>query len=281
MRVVASMSPPKTQWSEIVTRPGVMITGGYLKRPYAMDTKDVEDIDENDQTMKYTFVRLNKGQCWLYKSVAGADGTRRDLADLTLLDDIEKAVRAAAAASSDDSQEAGPAQPPPKRYKSRRARDSITRVAMPLHPPNCGLPDGTIEVNVFNDGHTGKGQWIDLDSVPWLVSYMRHEREHADCHANDHGDDTAVAEEPIPGVSVTWNWDSQLWTAVMSATVRTMHTSLPRDISTSPHELTREKWEQSAYRHGLTVDFDASTPSQRREVARCFLIHAVATRLQQ
>jgi len=275
------MVAPKKQWRDIETRTGIMISGGYLRSPYALETKEVEDIDEYHQHMHYTFVRLNKGQHWLYKSVAGADATRRDLAHLTLLDDIEKAVRAATSTSSDDSQEATPRQPAAKKYKTRRARDSITRITMPLHPPNCGLPDGTIEVNVFNDGHTGKGQWIDLDSVPWLVSYMRHEREHADCHANDHGDDTAVAEEPIPGVSVTWNWDSQLWTAVMSATVRRMDTSLPRDISTSPHELTREKWEQSAYRHGLTVDFDASTPSQRREVARCFLIHAVATRLQQ
>ena len=35
--------------------------------------RDIEDIYEHGQTMKYTFVRLNKGQYWLYKSVAGAD----------------------------------------------------------------------------------------------------------------------------------------------------------------------------------------------------------------
>ena len=121
-----------------------------------MDTKDVEDIDEHGRTMKYTFVRLNKGQIWLYKSVAGAEASRRDLADLTLLDDIEKAVRAAAVTSSDDSQDARPAQPPPKRYKSRRARDLITRVTMPRHPPNCGVQCvDTVEVRVFNEGHKG------------------------------------------------------------------------------------------------------------------------------
>ena len=102
--------------------------------------------------MEYTFVRINKGQNWLYKSVAGADAIRRDLADLTLLDNIETAVRASAVTSSEDSQEAAPAQPPGKKYKSRRARDSITRVTMPLHPPNCGAPAGTVEVRVFNDG---------------------------------------------------------------------------------------------------------------------------------
>jgi hypothetical protein len=270
------MSPPKTPWSEIVTRPGVMITGGYLKRPYAMDTKDVEDIDEHNQTVKYTFVRLNKGQCWLYKSVAGTDGTRRDLADLTLLDDIEKAVRAAAAASSDDSQEAGPVQPPPKRYKSRRARDSITRVTMPQHPPNCNAPTDTIEVRVFNDGRTGKGQWIDLANIPWVISYLRAEREHAGCVA----DDTAVADEPIPGVSITWNWESEEWTASLSDTVRRMHSSLPPTISTSPHDLTPDKWAQSAHRHGMNVDFDASNPRQRREATRWYLIDYVAALLR-
>ena len=276
LRTVTSMSPPKTQWSEIVTRPGVMITGGYLKRAYAMETKDVEDIDEHDQTMKYTFVRLNKGQCWLYKSVAGADGTRRDLADLTLLDDIEKAVRAAAGASSDDSQEAGPAQPPPKRYKSRRARDSITRVTMALVPPNCDAPAGTVEVRVFNDGRTGKGQWIDLANIPWVISYLRAEREHAGCVAGD----TAVADEPIPGVSITWNWESEVWTASLSDTVRRMHSSIPRDITTSPQDLTPDKWAQTAHRHGINVDFDASNPSQRREASRWYLIDYVAARLR-
>ena len=212
-------------------------------------------------------------------SPSGADATRRDLAHLTLLDDIEKAVRAATSTSSDDSQDAAPRQPAAKKYKTRRARDSITRITMPLHPPNCGLPDGTIEVNVFNDGHTGKGQWIDLESVPWLVSYMRDERERAECHADDHGDVTAVADEPIPGVSITWNWTSGGWIASISDTVRNQNKFLPREITTSPQELTRDKWAKSADQHRLTVDFDASTPSQRREVARCFLVHHIATEL--
>ena len=147
---------------------------------------------------------------------------------------------------------------------------------MPLHPPKCGLPDGTIEVNVFNDGHTGKGQWIDLDSVPWLVSYMRHEREHAGCVAHH---DTAVADEPLPGVSMTWNWESHVWTASFSDAVRKTHMSLPRDITSSPQDLTPAKWAQSAHRHGMSVDFDASDSSQRREATRSYLIEYIETKL--
>ena len=277
------MSPPKKQWTDIATRTGIMITGGYLKSSYALETKEVEDIDECHQHMHYTFVRINKGQHWLYKSVAGAgaDATRRDLAHLTLLDDIEKAVRAATSTSSDDSQEATPRPPATKRYKTCRARDSITRITMPLHPPNCGLPGGTIEVNVFNDGHTGKGQWIDLESVPWLASYMRHERERAECHADGHGDVTAVADEPIPGVSIEWNWQTEVWTASISDTIRRKNESLPEEIISSPKELTAEKWKRSAHRHGMTVDSEASTASQRREATRSFLIDVVETMINK
>jgi hypothetical protein len=274
----ASMSPPKTQWSDVVTRPGVMITGGYLKGVQAMETKDVQDIDEHGQMMKYTFVKLNKGQYWLYKSVAGAEASRRDLAELTLLDDIEKAVRAAALTSSDDSQDARPAQPPPKKYKSRRARDLITRVTMPRHPPNCGVQCvDTVEVRVYQDGRTGKGQWIDLESIPWAIAYLRHEREHAGCVPHD----TAVADEPITGVSISWNWDSETWTATISDTLRRTHRSLPRDITTSPRDLTPEKWAQSAHLHDMTVDFDAVDPRQRREATRCYLIDYIKTELSK
>jgi len=271
------MSQKKRIWSDIQTTRAVTISGGYLKDPYVLETKDVADIDEHHQTMEYTFVRINKGQTWLYKSVAGADATRRDLAELTLLDNIEKAVRSIAQSSSEDSQEAAPAQPPckKKKYRTCRARDSITRVTMPLHPPNCGAPAGTVEVRVFNDGRTGKGQWIDLANIPWLISYMRHEREHEGCAVED----TAVADEPIPGVWIKWNWELGLWTATFSDTVRRMHGPIPREISTSPQDLDPDKWAQSAHRHRMTVDFDASNPSQRREVTRCFLIEYIETEL--
>ena len=90
-----------------------------------METKDVEDIDEHNNIVKYTFVRINKGQHWLFKTAVGVDASRRDLADssVTVFEDLEKAVRAAAAASSDDSQESAPGTegPRPKRYKSCRA----------------------------------------------------------------------------------------------------------------------------------------------------------------
>ena len=146
-----------------------------------------------------------------------------------------------------------------------------------IRQSNCGAPAGTVEVRVFNDGKTGKGQWIDLANIPWLVSYLRHEREHAGCVAHD----TAVADEPIPGVSITWNWESLVWTASFSDTVRRMDRSLPRDITSSPQDLTPAKWAQSAHRHGMTVDFDASNPSQRREATRCYLIEYVETMLNK
>jgi len=273
------MAPKKQQWSDIRTRPGVMVSGGYLKGEHAMDTKEVGDVDEHNQPVQYTFVKINKGQSWLFKSVAGAEACRRDLFDFTLFDDIEKAVRAAAVTSSDDSQESTPAQPPAKKYRSCRASDSITRVTMPLRPPNCGAPSpaDTIEVRVFNDGRTGKGQWIDIESIPWLVSYLRDERELVGCVVHD----TAVADEPIPGVTITWNWGSELWTASFSDEVRRAHEPLPPCFTTSPQDLTPAKWAASAHRHGMTVDFDASNPSQRREAARWFLIGYVETKLNE
>ena len=256
-----------------------MIEGGYLKRPYAMETKDVGDIDEHNQTVNYTFVRVNKGQEWLFKAVAGENASRRDLFDINIFDEIEKAVRVAAT-SSDESQEAVSSQPAAKRYKSRRARDSITRVTMPLHPPNYDAPAGTVEVHVYNDGPTGKGQWIDVASIPWLVSYLRRDREHRGCVAPG----AAVADapdEPIPGVSITWSWATKEWVATFSDTLRHEHGSLPGDIRTSPENLTRDKWEECAHRHGMAVDFDASDARQRREVTRWFLLGVVETKLEK
>ena len=271
--------PPikKKPWSDVQTKPGILITGGYLKRAFPMDTKFVEDIDEYHQPMKYTFVRVNKGQNWLCKSVAGADASRRDLFSLTLFDDIEKAARLAATSSSDDSQPSQEATPVRRTYRSRRARDSITRITMPKNPPNCDLPTDTVEVRVFQDGRTGKAQWVDLESIPWLITYLRNEREYVGCVPND----TAVADNPIPGVSITWDWESEVWTATLSDTVRSTVKSLPQTITTSPHELTQAKWQQSAHRHTMTVGFDASTASQRREAARWFLIEFITTKLNE
>ena len=270
-------------FAAVQTRPGVLIEGGYLNRPYAMETKHIDDFDDHNHMVQHTFVRINKGQDWLFKAVAGTDASRRDLSDLKLLDDIENAVRAMAA-TSDESQDqkAAPARPPAKRYKSRRARDLITRITMPLHPPNCDKPDDTVEVRVYQDGRTGKGQWIDVESIPWVVTYLRSERASAGCDAPD----TAVADdagdEPIQGVSITWNWQSNEWIASFSDALREKHTCLPpRDIRSSPKDLTPEKWAASAHRHGMTVDFDASDPSQRREATRCYLIEYINTELNK
>ena len=133
-------------------------------------------------------------------------------------------------------------------------------------------------MRVFNDGKTGKGQWIDLANIPWLVSYVCREREHAGCDVAD----TAVAEEDsIPGVSINWNWTSKEWIATLSDTVRNNHKSLPETIKSNPLELTPEKWARSAHRHGITVDFDASSPSQRREATRAYLLEYVETKLKK
>ena len=264
------MPPQKREWSTIETQPGVLITGGYLAKPYAMETKVIEDIDENNQTIQYTFARLNKGQDWLFKAVAGADACRRDLFHLNLLEDIEKAVMETSA-PSDESQEAITAQPPVKKIKSKRARDSITRVKMPRHPPHCAAHAGDVEIRVYNQG--SKGQWIDVANIPWLVDYLRREREHTGCDEPD----TAVADETeIQGVSIRWNWESHVWIASLSDTVR-MPKSLPPQFSTCPKELTPEKWAKGAHLQRLTVDFEAATPGQRREAARCYLLDYVTT----
>ena len=217
------------------------------------------------------------------QTVAGTDATRRELAHLTLLGDIEKAVRetvriacetSLASSASDESQDIPP-QPPTKKYRSRRARDAITRITMPRRPPNCGASVDTVEVRVFNTGSTGKGQWIDLESLPWLVSYLRDERE----HVADPPDDTAVADEPMPGVSIKWDWQSNVWVATLAANARRTNGPQQTVITSDPNDLTPEKWAQGAHLHKMTVDFDNADASQRREATRSFLLHHIQTML--
>ena len=129
---------------------------------------------------------------------------------------------------------------------------------------------------------SGKGQWIDIDSVPWLISYVSTQRENTGCPSSWGVDDSAVAdmEMPIPGVSITWDWQSEVWVASFSDAVRKQHKQLPQEIRSCPHDINEAKWKQGAYLHGFTVDFSASDPTQRREATRAFLIDFIKTRLK-
>jgi len=241
------------------------VCGGFATKPIPLIVKEIHDVDSAQAAVIGVYAKVDKGEPWLFKTVAGPTSTRRDVFKLKGLNEIENRMRRAAA-ESDDSQDTPPANG--RKYKYKRARDSITCIKMPERP-SC-MAGATVDVRVYSDG--AKGLWIDINNLPWLINYLKEEREMSGCPAPPAPPTADAAGEGLPGVTIKWDYANSEYVAIISDELRSTRPHISQEVRTSPSSITTDKWDKVAASLGFDNSFETADADSKQSATRAYLI---------
>ena len=265
---MVKMKKKSQPFNEVRVETNVYAISGGFSKPTSripLHVKEINDVDSQQVAVVGVFAKVDKGEPWLFKTVAGPASTRREVFHLRGIKEIENRMRRAAA-ESDDSQDMPPTNG--RKYKHKRARDSITCIKMPERP--LYMEGATVDVRVYSNG--AKGLWIDIDNLPWLVRYLKEEREMSGCPPPPLDDTADAAAEGLPGVTIKWDYAAAEYVAIIADELRAIRPHLHREVRASPSELTAEKWDKVAASLGITNSIGSANADTRQTVTRAYLI---------
>ena len=261
------------KWHPIKLSRPLVIAGGYARKTHKLETRDVATPDGTS-----SFVKVDKRQCWMYKTSVGMSAKPSALYRTNLLDTMKKALVAArkrhdadpmtAAVSADDSDpmsalaELKPEYETPKTkrrsYTSKRGKNLITEITMPELEPTAHPGDDTTRV-VRLLALSTNSLWISVDDLEWLVRWL------ADEYKTGGIADPAVAEDKltpncsVPGVHIRWDfagaWEATILEGPKAGT----------NSKSFVDKLTLEKWSISDAVHHYATPFKAAVAAQKKQ----------------
>lgn len=222
-------------WQGIRVRRAVCVAGGFLARPAAVDTLDVEVSGRMVEV-----VSVGPQEPWLCEAVAKQAVSKRPLGHASLFGAVRELVRGepddevdtpAVAVHSDDkmadlgfdSDDAAELrQPEQKKARVRKAKIQSTNLTrtitvpevpavagcsgQPLHAGSAGNAGNTFVAHIC--GRNGKKLYIEMDALPWFVSRLRLE------FVGLPAPSSASSESPSPSKpSVWWDFRDESWCA--------------------------------------------------------------------
>ena len=221
-------------WRGIEVRRAVCVDGGFLARPAAVDTLDVQ-VDGR----MVEVVSVGPQETWLCDAVAKQAVSKRPLGHASLFGEVRGLVRGepvdevdtpAVAVHDDkmadlgfDSDDAAELrQPEPKKVRVRKAKTPTTNITrtvtvpevpavagcsgQPLLAGSAGNAGNTFVAHI--SGRHGKKLYIELDVLPWFVSRLRLE------FAGLSAPSSASSESSSPSKpSIWWDFRDESWGA--------------------------------------------------------------------
>ena len=248
-------------WRDVVLAERITISGGHSKSHFPVEAFVLDDVVDN-VVQTFTFVKVNKGYEWLFKTVAGDSASRKHLANLKILEEIETQIKTQNA-SSDDSQEQGV--PVAKRArKSKRGMNHVHVVRVPEMPSQstavAELAEGdTREIRVYCNG--SHGLWLDREAIPWLCNYLRAERDEG-CDA----DASRTVDSPIDGVDIAWDFAENEYIVKID---KTKYPHLPATVRSSPKDLDQGKYQAMGFEGPVA----SATADDRQDATRKWVLH--------
>ena len=270
-------SPPAkkakgTAWAQPTCKQATVVTGGLSRRFYVVETKEIECSAFETKT----FVKVGKNEEWVLKLVLGEGGQRGGLKRTKLVEELRaKLVEEKGFASSpkvdDDPMNqldelASVVTRESKRgYQRKRAKDKILTVEMPAHC-QLGLNKSTEKARVEIMAVGTYQLWINMESVPWFISYLSAECRSGGVAHEDEGGDTPNCE--VDGLHIAWDFDTNdAWVGTWLEGPATGHT-----VSISLSSFTESKFQQSAPRAGIATLFSEASHAELKQAARTLLV---------
>ena len=221
--VPSTEAPNGAQWRPVALAESFTLSGGYMrpKRTAALQSKSVSRI-QNGRVHSSTYIKVNKNDDWLLKSVGGeraqVGALRRTTAIAELREKLTAVVDPDAAvaepedemgdpmAALDDVEETNPVAKSKSRYSRKRPREQEVVLTMPLYCPKA-RPGDTQTKDVHVMASSTNQLWVLKDDIPWLLMYLA--EEHGCGGVAVDPEDNAVAEANCPtveGLNVEWNF---------------------------------------------------------------------------
>ena len=269
-----AMPKIKTQnWASITTEQVVVIRGGCIprSRDVVLPTKTIQTII-NNQSVNEVFVKLGKGQKWIWNAIGGVD--RSKLFNTTFLFEIEKALKIYAEPSDASNSDSPPVDlmdgleevPSVSRrrnagrnYSSVRCKDKISNVSVPVKPKS----DEMREIRVYAE--STRSLFISLTDIDWVLTFAKEEDDtkyglHLD-NANSEDDDEDACQ--VAGAKIHFCFRRYAWIASKN--------NIEKFVQ-APRSMTAEKWDQAAHLHKYDCDFEQATDQQIHEATRFYVI---------
>ena len=266
----------KTQnWASITTEQVVVIRGGCIprSRDVVLPTKTIQTII-NNQSVNEVFVKLGKGQKWIWNAIGGVD--RSKLFNTTFLFEIEKALKIYAEPSDASNSDSPPVDlmdgleevPSVSRrrnagrnYSSVRCKDKISNVSVPVKPKS----DEMREIRVYAE--STRSLFISLTDIDWVLTFAKEEDDtkyglNLD-KGNSEDDDEDACQ--IAGVQIHFCSRRYAWIASNAADKVEMFVLAPRRMDA-------EQWKQAAHLHKYSCDFEEATSEQLHEACRYYVM---------
>jgi hypothetical protein len=274
---LAKAGPPGTPtWKPIALTRQLVFDGGYQRKAYKLDTKEIATDDGVE-----VFVKIDKRQEWLLKAAAGKGARPGALGRTKIFNALKTKLVAAVAASgqASDSQGSAPdgdpmaalaaiAPAPKKRkaYESKRGKDNITAITMPAFDPSAHPGDERQRV-VHLLASSTTTMWLSERDVEWLVTCVADEYQTGGVPL----DQPAVAGDEeegncaAPGVRIQWDFEGA-WEATMLRGEQQGQT-----CKSMVEKLNLDKWTAADAVHHYGTDFGSATPKQLKQATFDFL----------
>ena len=267
-------------WRSVhIEESSVAVKGGRLpKEDCVLAPKRYVGEDEcTDFTLHGIYLKIDKGQAWLYKTVFGKTAQRGNFFKYQGFEELERKMwqkRDDCSDPSDDSPGSNTSSdimsalrpvegdfPAAKRRKTTVAKRKTQVFEVDMPCAFEGDPDVTRGVRVMR---VGKGFWIHADDAAWFIEYLHGESLHK----------TRCTSEPS-GVRIDFCFKRHAWIAVIEDGNHKFAGGEP--FKQAPHSLTADQWTEAAYLHKIESGFANATSEQKREAARCWLMHYMQT----
>ena len=251
-------------WKPLTISTATVLQGGCSKEPIVLDVQDVYEDSALEEQCR--FVEVAKTKQWVYKAALGPLAQRGSIHESKCIHDLRHKLEVALGAKEPVSAVAD-ATPPPKpgnadpmaqlallsaektpqpdrksHHKKHRKRPA-DEIAVVMAPERFGS-ENTRPVKMFR-GQRGK-VFVELDAVPWLITFVREEVMCAGCVgivSDPHGlqdslssnCDSAVAEM----YKTRWDPAREMWTSIWLDGPRK-----GQDVSVPLRSFTKDKYEK-------------------------------------
>ena len=288
-------------WKPLTISTATVLQGGCSKEPIVLDVQDVYEDSALKKQCK--FVEVAKTKQWVYKAALGPLAQRGSIHESKCIHDLRQKLEAAIGAKEHECATAD-ATPPPKsgdadpmaqlallsaektpqpgrtsRAKKRYKR-SADEIAVVMAPERFGS-ENTRPVKMLR-GQRGK-MFVELDAVPWLITFVREEVMCAGCVgivSDPHGlqdslssnCDSAVAEM----YKTRWNPAREMWTSIWLDGPRK-----GEDVSVHVKSFTKEKYEKVCQTGADLPPWEQASKADKKAAALQLLEKHMSDTLQE
>ena len=270
-------SPPSKQgkqptWVEPTCCAATVVTGGLSKRQYVVETLPIEWQGDEIKT----FVRVSKNDEWVLKLVLGDGGQKGGLRRTNLVEMLRSKLIAesgSAVASPmvddpmDQLDKASGVRPPSKKAKlCKRAKDKIVAVEMPRY---CHLEmnKSSEKVNIELMASSTSQIWINMEAVPWLISYLSAEVRSGGV-SHDAEDAFLPSNCEVDNLNLSWDFQSNdAWVGTWVEGPMKGQT-----VTVAMSKFNEVKFQQSAAQAGVETSFNNASREDLKTAARQYLL---------